>query len=165
MAYDPQSHDYRAESPNFWLGVAGALLILGGFGWGFAGFLSGVYRDMKLLPEPVAGKLLDYEPSGEGYATYLVAEFQYEGRLYTLDSREQSVSSLKLKGKKLPLREVCNDDYSTISIYVDPESPQQSRIDRRAGGGLMVICGAVLLIWCGMLGWVLRCVYRHFRQQ
>lgn len=161
MAYDPQFHDYKAESPNFWLGVVAALLILCGFAWGFAGFLSTVYQDCKLLPEPVAGKLLDYGPSGEGYATYIVAEFQFGGKLYTLDSREQSVTSAK--GKTIPLREVCHDDYSTISIYVNPEDPQQSRITRRVGSGLIVICVSVLLVWCCMVGWVLLCVYRHFR--
>ena len=127
--------DYRLQTGCGF--IIGLLLIF----WVVSGLFSYAkqfYEERQLLPTPITGTIVSYELYRDYEHTIkdIVVEFDYKGKTYTLDSREQVVFTTH------KLQEGFSDDYSTITVYVNPEDPQKSRVTRRLAGWetLLVIC-------------------------
>ena len=119
--------DYRLETGCGF--IIGLLLIF----WvvsGLFSFAKQFYEERQLLPTPITGTIVSYELYRDYEHTIkdIVVDFEYKGKTYTLDSREQVVKTTH------KLQEGFSDDYSTITVYVNPEDPQKSRVTRRLAG-------------------------------
>ena len=119
--------DYRLQTGCGF--IIGLLLIF----WVASGLFSlakQFYEERQLLPTPITGTIVSYELYRDYEHTIkdIVVEFDYKGKTYTLDSREQVVKNTHM------LQEGFSDDYSTITVYDNPEDPQKSRVTRRLAG-------------------------------
>jgi hypothetical protein len=127
--------DYRLQTG---CGFIIGLLLIFWVGSGLFSYAKQFYEERQLLPTPITGTIVSYELYRDYEHTIkdIVVEFDYNGKTYTLDSREQVVFTTKT------LHEEISDDFSTIKVYVNPEEPQKSRVTRRLAGWetLLVIC-------------------------
>lgn len=119
--------DYRLETG---CGFIIGLLLIFWVGSGLFSFAKQFYEERQLLPTPITGTIVSYELYRDYEHTIkdIVVEFDYKGKTYTLDSREQVVFTAKT------LNEGFSDDFSTIKVYVNPDDPQKSSVTRRLAG-------------------------------
>ena len=146
--YEPTRYRNYDSMAKDGCGIICAIAILLLFARGLFGFAATVYEERQLLPTPVTGTIVSYEIA-RGYVGVIkdiVVDFDYKGKTYTLDSREQVVFTSK------KLHHGFSEDYSTITVYVNPEDPQKSRVERRKAGwySLLVICIAGT-VWLGVV--------------
>ena len=101
--------DYRLQTG---CGFIIGLLLIFWVGSGLFSFAKQFYEERQLLPTPITGTIVSYELYRDYEHTVkdIVVEFDYKGKTYTLDSREQVVFTTKT------LREEISDDFTEFVV-------------------------------------------------
>ncbi|MBR5894487.1 MAG: DUF3592 domain-containing protein [Akkermansia sp.] len=126
-----------------------ALCIFFFVGRGLFGYASQIYEERKLLETPITGTIVYYKlhHNYPNSIKDIIVEFEYKGKKYTLDSQERDqvvFTSYKLHHS--------SGNFSTINVYVNPEEPQKSRVERRfAGWGALLVVSIASFMWLGSL--------------